>query len=119
MCCTQKEMQAEGKKIPTDRWYQVKHKPCCTTDPSKQATEEAKREREGAGHHIDTKIECGTCHRNTLRFSRLVTHAEQHGGEELEIPTCELNCPTCDAKVSLAAWVLREMCATRGVLLNV
>lgn len=118
MCCTQKEMQAEGKKVPTDRWYQVKRVPCCMPDSSKQATEQAKRER-AEEHNIDTKIECDNCHKNTLRFSRLVRYAEQHGGEELEVPTCELNCPTCDAKVSLAAWVLAEQCAKRGVLLNV
>lgn len=119
MCCTQKEMQAEGKTVPTDRWFEVKHTPCCVPDPRKQSTEQAKRERVGGGHHIDTKIECETCHKNTLRFSRLVERAEQHGGEKLGVPTCELNCPTCDAKVSYAAWVLRELCAKRGVLLNV
>ena len=118
MCCTDREMRAEGKKMPTDRWFGVKHTPCCIPKAHEQSTEQAKREREGE-HNIDTKIECERCHRDTLRFSRLVTHAEQHGGEELEVPVCELNCPTCDAKVSYAAWVLRELCAKRGVLLNV
>lgn len=117
MCCTDRELRAEGKKLPTDRWFGVKHTPCCIPKAHEQSTEQAKREREGE-HNINTLIPCGRCQRNTLRFSRLVTHAEQHGGEELEVPVCELNCP-CGAKVSMAAWVVREKAATRGVLLNV
>ena len=115
MCCHQKEMQAEGKKVPTDQWFSVKEVPCCIPKVSKEP-DSREKERE---HGFDTGIPCGACKgTNTLRLLRTVREAEQHDGEELPVSLCELGCP-CGSTTVYTVEVATRLAAMNGVSMHV
>lgn len=116
MCCTQKEMAAEGKKIPTDRWYQVKHVPCCVKPKQEQVLEHEVEERKTGQ---DTGVPCHQCKRNTYRLLRVVRTAEKHGGEKLPVPTCETECPQCGHKMAWSGLALEIVARQNGVDLHI
>lgn len=114
MCCTEKEMAAEGKKLPTDRWFQVREVPCCIP-PVQPEREAVQRERRTAQ---DTGIRCDRCRVNTLRLLRVLYRAEQHEGELLPVPVCELACP-CGAQVALTAENVERLALLHGTMMTI
>lgn len=114
MCCTQREMQAEGKKIDTTQWFRVKEVPCCI--PKTPPVTNAQREERKGG--MDTGIPCGRCLNNTLRLLRTVKRAEQHEGEDLGVTLVELACPCGNQTVYLAS-VAERLAAQNGVTIHV
>lgn len=102
MCCTDKELAAEGKKLPTDQWFQPVYVPCCVQDKTKVSTESVKEERKAA--IMETGVPCGRCiyeGRHYMLLMRVVRRAEQHGGQELAVPVCELHCSKCGLDMSM------------------
>ena len=109
-------MQAEGKKIPTDRWYEVKVVPCCVKPESEREIEGEQEERRTGQ---DTGVPCHRCKRNTYRLLRVVRTAEKHGGEKLPVPTCETECPQCGHKFAWSGFVLEVLARDNGVDLHI
>lgn len=117
MCCTDKELAAEGKKLPTDRWFSVKHQPCCIPDPNRVPERET-REREMGS--VETSIPCDRCQKGTYKLLRTLSKAERHGGEDLPHTLCELKCGFCGNDMVMIAEVVKELAQKNGGhLLNV
>ncbi len=112
MCCTQREMGIEGRRLGwDDGWFQPEYVPCCI----RPARQDAQKEQRKGG--LDTGIQCGRCKKDTMRLLRVVRRAEEHRGEALPVPVCELACP-CGSVAALAAPVVERLAAKRGVTLH-
>ncbi len=111
MCCTQREMAAEGKKIDTENIYQVEVVPCCIPKQKQPSDATVKERKSGTG--TDTGIPCSTCHIGTLRLIHVTYRAEQHEGEVLPVVLCELVCG-CGQHTTLVREVLEELAHQHG-----
>ncbi len=120
MCCTDKEMAAEGKKLPTDRWFTPVHVPCCVQDKEHTSTVEVKEERKAS--IMETGVPCGKCideGRTFMQLMRVVRKAEQHDGKELAVPVCELHCNKCGADASFTVAMVNMLSSQNGVEVHI
>lgn len=110
MCCTQREMAAQGKKIDAENIYQVSVVPCCIPKGKPPSDATIKDRRRGGP---DTGIPCSNCQHGTLRLIHVTYRAEQHDNERLPVVLCELVC-ACGEHTTLVKEVLEDLAHQHG-----